>query len=74
MASHNSSNKIRLPELEALWKWPRQVSPHLSEVEEECLEWSASFNAFDAETQKLVHDKGKLSEFSHLFTRPIRIR
>ncbi|KAK8008235.1 terpenoid synthase [Apiospora marii] len=62
MPSHNNTNKIRLPELEAFWKWPRQVNPHLAEVEEECLEWSASFNAFDAETQKLVHDKGKLKQ------------
>ncbi|KAK8061943.1 terpenoid synthase [Apiospora phragmitis] len=66
-----SQKRIRLPELEALWKWPRQVSPHLSEVEEECLEWSASFNAFDVETQKLVHDKGKLirsgCDLMHLF-------
>lgn len=60
---NNNKKKIRLPELEALWKWPRQVNPHLSEVEKECLEWSASFSAFDAETHKLVHDKGKLSEF-----------
>ncbi|KAK8071749.1 terpenoid synthase [Apiospora saccharicola] len=62
MTSHHNNDKIRLPELEALWKWPRQVNPHLSEVEEECLEWSASFNAFDAETQKRVHDKGKLKQ------------
>ncbi|KAK8011931.1 DAHP synthase-like protein [Apiospora arundinis] len=54
--------KIRLPELETLWNWPRYVSPHLAEVEKESLEWSASLNAFDAETQKLVHDKGKLKQ------------
>ncbi|KAK6859505.1 terpenoid synthase [Apiospora arundinis] len=53
--------KVRLPELEALWKWPRYVSPYLAEVGKESLEWSASLNAFDAETQKLVHDKGKLN-------------
>ncbi|KAK7962802.1 uncharacterized protein PG986_003627 [Apiospora aurea] len=58
----NDPNKIRLPDLETLWKWPRQVSPHLAEVDEECLEWSASFSAFDAETHRLVHDKGKLSK------------
>ncbi|KAK8075324.1 terpenoid synthase [Apiospora hydei] len=58
----NNPNKIRLPDLETLWKWPRQVSPHLAEVDEECLEWSASFSAFDAETHRLVHDKGKLKQ------------
>ncbi|KAK8132275.1 hypothetical protein PG999_000448 [Apiospora kogelbergensis] len=58
----NCKKQIRLPELEALWKWPRQVSPHLSEVAEESLEWCSSLNAFDANTQKLVHDKGKLKQ------------
>jgi len=55
--------EITLPLLEDLWKWPRLVNPHLPEIERECLEWSASFGAFDAETQRLVHEKGKLSEF-----------
>lgn len=54
--------KIRLPDLEAVWRWPRLVNPHMPEIEQKCLEWSASFGAFDAETQKLVHDKGKLSK------------
>jgi hypothetical protein len=54
---------IRLPELESLWPWPRMVNPYLAEIEPECLEWSASFGAFDAEAQKLIHDKGKLSKF-----------
>ena len=62
----NCKKQIRLPELEALWKWPRQVSPHLSEVAEESLEWCSSLNAFDANTQKLVHDKGKLSKLAAL--------
>jgi len=57
-------NEIRIPELEARWRWPRAVSPFLPEVDRESLEWSASFNAFDPETQRLVHDKGKLSTFS----------
>lgn len=53
--------EIKLPPLEELWKWPRVVSPYLHEVDKECLEWSASFGAFDLETQRLVHGKGKLS-------------
>jgi hypothetical protein len=53
--------KIKLPPLEAYWQWPRYVSPHLNDVEQECLEWSASFGAFDPHTQKLIHDYGKLS-------------
>lgn len=57
-------NEIRIPELEARWKWPRAVSPFLADVDRGSLEWSASFNAFDPETQRLVHDKGKLSAFS----------
>lgn len=57
-------NEIRIPELEARWRWPRAVSPFLTEVDRESLEWCASFNAFDPETQRLVHDKGKLSTFS----------
>ncbi|KAL2141606.1 hypothetical protein VTI28DRAFT_2152 [Corynascus sepedonium] len=54
-------NKIRLPPLESIWRWPRYVSPHLADVEEECLQWSASFGAFDPETQRLIHDYGKLN-------------
>ncbi|KAK4225934.1 isoprenoid synthase domain-containing protein [Podospora fimiseda] len=53
--------EIRLPHLEDLWKWPRLVNPHLAEINQECLEWSASFGAFDAEMQRLVHEKGKLN-------------
>ena len=56
-------HKIKLPPLEAYWRWPRYVSPHLDDVEQECLEWSASFGAFDPDTQKLIHDHGKLSMF-----------
>lgn len=47
------------------------MSPYLPEIERECLEWSASFNAFDPETQRLVHDKGKLSRLK-LWTRARR--
>lgn len=54
--------QIILPELEALWAWPRLVSPFLGEVEQECLKWNASFGAFDVETQILIHERGKLSE------------
>lgn len=54
--------KLRLPPLESVWSWPRYVSPHLADLEEECLEWSASFGAFDPETQRLIHDYGKLSK------------
>lgn len=54
---------IRLPHLEALWKWPRLVNPYLPEIEQDCLEWSASFGAFDPKMQTLVHEKGKLSKF-----------
>ena len=53
---------FRLPHLELFWRWPRLVSPYLSEIERECLEWSASFKAFDPDTQRLVHEKGKLSK------------
>ena len=55
--------KLRLPPLESVWSWPRYVSPHLADIEKECLEWSASFGAFDPETQRLIHDYGKLSMF-----------
>ncbi|KAI1325215.1 isoprenoid synthase domain-containing protein [Xylariaceae sp. FL0255] len=55
------SSKIRLPELESLWKWPRLVNPHLHEVGDESLNWAGSLGAFDPETHKLVHDKGKLN-------------
>uniref|UniRef100_A0AAU7YP30 Terpene synthase n=1 Tax=Cladorrhinum flexuosum TaxID=711349 RepID=A0AAU7YP30_9PEZI len=58
------TTEIKLPHLEDLWKWPRLVNAHLPEIERECLEWSASFGAFDAETQRLVHEKGKLSKSS----------
>ncbi|KAK3986106.1 isoprenoid synthase domain-containing protein [Cladorrhinum sp. PSN332] len=56
-----TTTEITLPRLEELWKWPRLVNPHLAEIEQECLEWSASFGAFDAEMQRLVHEKGKLN-------------
>ncbi|KAL7796671.1 isoprenoid synthase domain-containing protein [Trichoderma ceciliae] len=59
--SETSGQKIRIPSLEARWRWPRLVSSYLAEVEEECLRWSASFTAFDHETQCLVHEKGKLN-------------
>ncbi|RWA13735.1 hypothetical protein EKO27_g1374 [Xylaria grammica] len=55
------AQRIRLPELEGAWKWPRLVSPHLDEVGEESLNWASSFGAFDPEMQRLVHDKGKLN-------------
>lgn len=61
-----TTQKIRLPHLEALWKWPRVVNPHLLEIEQDCLAWSASFGAFDPKTQRLVHEKGKLSNSSRL--------
>lgn len=61
--SLSAPNKIRLPPLESIWRWPRYVSPHLAEIEEECLQWSASFGAFDPDTQRLIHEYGKLSEF-----------
>lgn len=57
-----SGQEIRLPKLEARWRWPRLVSSCLAEIEQECLEWISSFTAFDSETQNLVHEKGKLSE------------
>jgi hypothetical protein len=56
-----SGQAIELPDLEKRWRWPRLVSPYLAEIEQECLEWSASFMAFDRETQSLIHEKGKLS-------------
>lgn len=56
------TQRIFLPELESLWKWPRLVSPYLPEVEQESFEWSASFGAFTPEVHALVHDKGKLSK------------
>lgn len=57
-----SGQEIKLPDLEGAWRWPRTVSPHLPEIEQDCLHWSASFVAFDYETQCLVHEKGKLSQ------------
>lgn len=60
--SKTTGQEIRLPSLEATWRWPRLVSPYLAEIEQECLNWSASFTAFDHETQNLVHEKGKLSQ------------
>ncbi|KAK4155760.1 isoprenoid synthase domain-containing protein [Chaetomidium leptoderma] len=68
-----NGSKIHLPPLEACWAWPRRVSPYLGEVEQECLEWSASFGAFDPKTQRLIHDYGKLKyvrsgcDLMHLF-------
>ncbi|KAK4074993.1 uncharacterized protein Triagg1_4657 [Trichoderma aggressivum f. europaeum] len=68
-----TGQKISLPPLELGWRWPRLVSSYLEEVEEECLKWSASFTAFDHETQCLIHEKGKLKqirsgcELMHLF-------
>lgn len=53
--------KIHLPEIESLWKWPQLVNLYLREVEEESYKWSASFGAFTPEVHALVHDKGKLS-------------
>lgn len=55
------TQQIRLPEMESIWKWPRVVSPHLSEVQQESVEWSASFGAFTPEVHALVHERGKLS-------------
>ncbi|KAH7303422.1 isoprenoid synthase domain-containing protein [Stachybotrys elegans] len=57
-----SGLEVRLPILESGWKWPRLVSPFVEELEKECLEWSASFRAFDPEMQCLVHEKGKLKQ------------
>lgn len=57
-----NQDTITLPELESMWRWPRLVSPSLDDLGQECLDWSASFTAFDAETQSLVHEKGKLSQ------------
>lgn len=57
-------SEIRVPEPEARWRWPQAVSPFLTELDKESLEWSASFNAFDPEIQRLVHDKGKLTTSS----------
>lgn len=54
---------ITLPELEALWKWPRMVNPYLSDVENESYQWSASLGAFPPEVHALVHERGKLGEF-----------
>ncbi|KAH8651060.1 isoprenoid synthase domain-containing protein [Xylariales sp. PMI_506] len=61
MRAFTSGQEIRLPKLEAGWRWPRLVNPYLAEVEQECLDWTASFTAFDHETQSLVHEKGKLN-------------
>jgi hypothetical protein len=47
--------------MEALWRWPRTVNPHLADVDQECLDWSASFGAFDPETHRRLHDHGKFS-------------
>ncbi|KAK4235978.1 isoprenoid synthase domain-containing protein [Achaetomium macrosporum] len=58
----SSSLKLWLPPLEQIWEWPRMVSPYLDELEEECLQWTASFGAFDPETQRRIHDKGKLRQ------------
>ncbi|KAH9884567.1 isoprenoid synthase domain-containing protein [Xylariomycetidae sp. FL2044] len=60
--THNMTHQhLRLPELESIWPWPRLVSSHLPEINQECLDWAASFGAFDPETQRLVHEKGKLN-------------
>lgn len=58
----STQQMITLPDLEALWKWPRMVNPFLPDVERESVEWSASFGAFSPEVHALVHEKGKLSE------------
>jgi hypothetical protein len=73
LISKMSGQAIKLPELENSWRWPRLVSPYLAEIEKECLEWSASFTAFDSETQSLVHEKGKLSQLPIFFFMPNRI-
>lgn len=57
------TQNVTLPDLEARWRWPRLVSPYLAEIGQECLKWSASFTAFDHETQSLIHEKGKLSKY-----------
>jgi hypothetical protein len=53
---------IKLPPLEELWKWPRAVNPHLPEIGQECLDWSASFGVWPTEKQKLKHEGGNLSK------------
>lgn len=60
---YSYSRQIRLPELEGIWKWPRMVSPHLPDVEQDSIEWSASFGVFTPEVHALVHERGKLSEY-----------
>jgi len=55
---------IVLPVLEDLWEWQKLINPHLPEVDYECSEWSASFGAFDLETQLRICNYGKLSKFS----------
>jgi hypothetical protein len=67
MPGTTTTTEIRLPPLEEIWQWPRMVSPHLADLEEECLQWTASFGAFDPETQRRIHDKGKLSKLLVLY-------
>ncbi|KAH6653533.1 hypothetical protein BKA67DRAFT_570194, partial [Truncatella angustata] len=37
---------IRLPDLEAGWRWPRQLNIHTADIKQECLNWVSSFGAF----------------------------
>jgi hypothetical protein len=60
----NVPSAIRLPPIEVFWPWPRAINAHLVDIEQECLDWSASFGAFDAETHKVIHDHGKFSIFA----------
>ncbi|KAH6653461.1 isoprenoid synthase domain-containing protein [Truncatella angustata] len=43
---------IRLPDLEAGWRWPRQVNIHTADIKQECLDWVSSFGAFTPQAQK----------------------
>lgn len=71
--------KIRLPDLNAEWKWPRRMNPHTADIQEESSEWVTKFKAFTPEAQK-AFDKCNFSksiipvseqEFIHLHL-PIR--
>jgi hypothetical protein len=55
------AQSITIPDFERNWLWPRSQNPYLEDVEKECNDRSAKFEAFQPEAQR-VFEKCKFSE------------
>jgi hypothetical protein len=57
------AKEIKLPDLEANWQWCCRLSPHISEIGQQCLDWVAKFKVFNSEQAQKAFDKCNFSEF-----------